>query len=266
MAMAQATSSSVDSYVIPNFWDPVHRDEKPDLSNRPTIRFLVEAQNPPFSFIGADGLPTGFHVDLARAICLELELACTVQTLRWDLLVDGLDEDRGDAIIASLVIDEQSRTRYAFSQSFLTRPARFVTRRDAPASAMLPDDLAGRTIAVIGGTAHEAFLRDLFPRSEVTPFPGQNEARAALMAGEVDALFGDGLSLSLWLNGAASRNCCAFRGGPYLESRYFGEGFAVAVPPEDRLLQRAMNYALNRLHADGTYGEIYQRYFPVSFY
>ena len=42
-------------------------------------------------------------------------------------------------------------------------------------------------------------------------------------------LFGDGISLAFWLNGTDSQNCCAFRGGPFTESRYFGEGVGIAV-------------------------------------
>ena len=42
-------------------------------------------------------------------------------------------------------------------------------------------------------------------------------------------MFGDGISLAFWLNGTDSQNCCAFRGGPFIESRYFGEGVGIAV-------------------------------------
>ncbi len=263
----RAESASANAaYVVPSFWDPVYRQERPNLSGRPTVRFLTEAQDPPFSFIGADGLPTGFHVELVRAICEELEIACTIQPLRWDLLVEGLDRDQGDAIIAALRIDEESRARYRFSRQFLTRPARFAARRDADRLDITPQALSDRTVAVLAETAHEAYLRAFFGDVGIRPFDDANAAREALMEGEVYALFGDGLTLSLWLNGAASRRCCEFRGGPYTESRYFGEGFAVAVAPSDEELGRAVDYALSRIHADGTYAEIFQRYFPISFY
>lgn len=264
-AAAQAPPAG-NGYVVPSFWDPSYREERPDLSDRQTIRFLTEAQSPPFSFIGADGRPTGFHVDIARAVCLELDIACTIQTLRWDLLVDGIDDGRGDAIIAGLAIDEANRARFRFSGPFLSRPARFVTRRDSDIADTGPDDLEGRSVGVMRGSAHEAYLRDFFTDAAVVAFDDDRAARAALMDGQIDALFGDGLNLSLWLNGAASRACCAFRGGPYTESRYFGEGIAVAVGPDDEILRQAIDYALARIQANGTYGEIYQRYFPVSFY
>lgn len=261
-----AAASEPGAGRVPNYWDTTYRSEAPDLSARRAIRFLAEAESPPFSFLGADGLPTGFHVELARAICGELDMPCTIQTLRWDLLRDGLDDERGDAIIASMRIDEESRARFAFSHTYLARPARFVARRDAESPRMTPEGLAGHTVAVAADTAHEAYLRDFFAEADVRPFDDAGEARAALREGAVDALFGDGLNLSLWLNGAASRDCCAFRGGPYTESRYFGEGFAVAVAPGDDELKQAFDYALARLHASGAYREIYLRYFPVSFY
>ena len=60
--------------------------------------------------------------------------------------------------------------------------------------------------------------------------------------------------------------CCVFAGGPYLESRFFGEGLAVAVPRGAEDLKRAINAALESLHDKGVYAELYLRYFPVGFY
>ena len=47
--------------------------------------------------------------------------------------------------------------------------------------------------------------------------PTPELAREALKKGEVDLLFGDGISLAFWLNGTDSQNCCLFRGGPFTE-------------------------------------------------
>ena len=41
--------------------------------------------------------------------------------------------------------------------------------------------------------------------------------------------FADGLTFAVWLNGELSGACCAFFGGPYSESRFFGEGVGIAV-------------------------------------
>ena len=68
-----------DPMAVPGFWDPRRRPERPDLSRISIIRFLTETDYPPFNFAGADGTPAGFNVDLARMICEEIKVACTVQ-------------------------------------------------------------------------------------------------------------------------------------------------------------------------------------------
>src|SRR5581483_8510680 len=65
--------------VVPGFWDPRRRPERPDLSRIQTIRFLTETDYPPFDYAGPDGNPAGFNVDLARLICEEIKVSCTIQ-------------------------------------------------------------------------------------------------------------------------------------------------------------------------------------------
>ena len=72
--------------------------------------------------------------------------------------------------------------------------------------------------------------------------------------------------MSVWLAGELSGDCCVFKGGPYTESRFFGEGVGIAVRKEDADLRRAMDWALARLAAKDVYAEIYLKYFPVGFY
>ena len=87
---------------VPGFWDPRRRPDRPDMSRLTVIRFLTETDYPPFNFTGADGNPAGFNVDLARAICDEIKISCTVQMRRFETLVDAITSNRGDAIIASM--------------------------------------------------------------------------------------------------------------------------------------------------------------------
>ena len=75
------------------------------------IRFLTETDYPPFNFTGADGNPAGFNVDLARAICEEIKVTCTIQMRRFETLVDALSTNRGDAIIASLAVTPEMRAK-----------------------------------------------------------------------------------------------------------------------------------------------------------
>jgi polar amino acid transport system substrate-binding protein len=258
-----APGATVD-LTVPGFWDPRRRPERPDLSRITLIRFLTESDYPPFDFPGPDGNPAGFNVDLARMICEELKVNCTIQARRFDTLVAALGDNRGDAVIASLAPTPVLRERVDFSDPYYRSPARFVARRGTPISDIAPERLEGRKIAVVSGTAHEAYAKTFFTEAETKAYPTPEAAREALRRSEVDLLFGDGIQLAFWLNGTDSANCCEFRGGPFTESRYFGEGIGIAVRRGNETLRLALNWALFGLWEKGRFTDLWLRYFPIS--
>lgn len=249
---------------VPGFWDPRRRPEKPDLSRISVIRFLTEVDYPPFNYAGQDGNPQGFNIDLARLLCEELKLPCTIQMRRFETLIPALNANQGDAAIASIAATPDLRAKVDFTDSYYRTPARFVAKRDSPIQDPLPERLEGKKVAVVAGTAHEAYLKALFTEVEVRPYPNADASRAALRRGEVDLLFGDAISLAFWLNGTDSENCCAFRGGPYTDNRYFGEGIGIAVRKGNEVIRLALNWALFRVWEQGRFTDLWLRYFPIS--
>ena len=249
---------------VPGFWDPRRRPDRPDLSRITVIRFLTETDYPPFNFTGPDGNPAGFNVDLARMICDEIKVTCTVQMRRFETLLDAISSNRGDAIIASLAVTPQLRARLDFSDPYYRVPARFVSRRDSVMREIKPEFLEGRKVGAIAGTSHEAYLKTMFTDVELHSYPNDDSLRAALRRGEVDFIFGDAISLAFWINGTDSGDCCAFSGGPFVESRYFGEGIGIAVRKGNDLLRQSLNWALFRLWEKGRYTDLWLRYFSIS--
>jgi polar amino acid transport system substrate-binding protein len=263
---APAQVSAAAAVAIPGFWDSKRRPDRPDLSRLSGIRFLTEVDYPPFNYAGSDGNPAGFNVDLARMICEEIKVQCTIQMRRFDTLLDAVATNQGDAVIASIAATPDIRKRVDFSDPYYRTPARFVSKRETPIDDVFPEKLEGRKVAVVAGTAHEVYLRALFTEVEVKPYPTAEAARDALRKGEADLLFGDGISLAFWLNGTDSANCCVFRGGPFMESRYFGEGIGIAVRRGNDLLRQSLNWALFRLWEQGKFTDLWLRYFPISPY
>ena len=262
-AAAQAATAPTGA-VVPGFWDPRRRPERPDLSRIQSIRFLTELDYPPFDYAGADGNPAGFNVDLARLLCDEIKASCTIQARRFDTLLDSLDDNRGDAVIASIAVNAATRRRADFTDPYYRTPARFVARVDSPIRDVLPELVERKKIAVVAGTAHEAFLKEMFTAAEIQPYANAQAAREALRNKMVDLLFGDGIALAFWLNGSDSAGCCAFRGGPFLESRYFGEGVGIAVKRGNDLLRQGLNWALFQQWEKGAFTDLWLRYFPIS--
>jgi polar amino acid transport system substrate-binding protein len=239
--------------------------EAGDLPRRAAIRFLTDSEFPPFHYYDEDGALTGFDVDLARAICLELSAACDIKVRAWDDLLPALRRGEADAVIASHAITPQALTQVDFTDRYYHAAAWFAGLR-GPKIEATPDGLEGKRIAVVKGTAQEAYLRTFFPASVVQPFESAELARDALMARKVDLLFEDGINLVFWLNGTLSKDCCEFKAGPYFDPKFFGDGMAIAVPKNDAQLRGLINLALKRVRESGRYDELLLRYFPSRLY
>lgn len=251
--------------LVPDNWRGSVRRQKPDLKGIEKLRFITDGDFPPFDYFDEDGSLTGFNVDLARAICEVLAIECEIKPGDWDTLFSALDKNEADAAIASLRISKENLAKADFTERYYQTPARFIARNENPARDLRPEALADRKIGVAEGTAHEAYLKTFFPQSEIVPFVSVEAARDAVKAGKVDLAFGDGIALMFWLNGTISEGCCQFRGGPYTDGRYFGEGIGIAVKHGSRQLKDVLNYALDQVHASGRYEELFLRYFPMSF-
>lgn len=233
---------------------------------RVAIRFLTDSDFPPFNFLDEEGALTGFNVDLARAICSELDVACDIRSKNWNELLDGVTTGSADAVIASHRITEEALMKVSFTDRYFHTPGRFASRVGEEEDDISPAGLYGRRIAVARGTPFEAYLRAFFRNSPLALYENVDLAREALAEGRADFLFDDGISLAFWLNGTASKQCCVLKGGPFLEPRYFGDGIAIAVGKTDDQMRTMINTALARLRTSGRFEELQQRYFPFRIY
>ncbi len=247
-------------------WASAQTGPKPDWSWLPALRVLTEPDYPPFNYYDEEGQLTGFNVDLTRAICRELAVTCEINAAEWNTLIASLQNNEADAVVASLVISAKSLGQVDFTSRYYSTPARFAARVGSDIGEISVAALNGKKIAVVQGSAHEAFLRDFFQSAKIMPYPTLADARAALKNGDASLLFGDGISLMFWIQGTDSARCCEFKGEGYSEPRYFGDGVGIAVKKGNTRLREVLDYALARVKASGRYEELMLRYFPLPLY
>lgn len=253
---------------FPLLFDSRERLAKPDLSSLTRVRFLTTLDFPPFNFVDETGRPTGFQVDMIREICDELEIAakCQIQGLPFEELRPALDRKEGDAIIAGISVTADLRQNYLFSRPFMALPARFARYGNQVLKGRAAEALAGKSVGVIGASAHEAMLKAYFPALKPVVFPDRKQLLDALKAGKVDAVYADGVQLAFWVAGPDAEKCCTLFDGPYFSEHFFGEGLSIMLGPDDDILQQAMDHALLTLSREGRLNELYLRYFPYGLY
>lgn len=235
----------------------------PNLAALPTIRFLTTADFPPFNYRDRTGELIGYNVDLARAICADLEITCTVQAWPWEQAGKALEDGQGDALIAGLAMTAENGALYDWTNIYMMLPGRFVTLKDK-AAAFDPRRLGGTTIAVRKGSAHDTFVQRYLPDSKRAEFDTELLALEAVRDGEADSYFGDAMRASFWFN--SNPDCCNYAGSPYFRPDLFGDGLAVAVAPGHDTVRQAIDYSLVRLKRSGILDELYLRWFPIGFY
>ncbi|MGH1418023.1 MAG: transporter substrate-binding domain-containing protein [Hyphomicrobiaceae bacterium] len=238
----------------------------PPPERRVIIRFVTEGEFPPFNFYDEDGVLTGFNIDLARAICLEVNVTCDIKVQPWGKLVATLKSGDADAIIAAQAVTAKALRDVDFSARYFHTPGRFVARRRGRKIDISREALVDRLIGVTAATAHEAYLRTFFGDARIKTYKTPVKTREALREGQVDVIFGDGISLAFWLNGTLSQQCCEFRGGAFLEPKFFGDGLAIAVRSGDDRLRSEINTGLERVRNSGRFRELVSRYFPFKIY
>ncbi|WP_209505028.1 MULTISPECIES: transporter substrate-binding domain-containing protein [unclassified Ruegeria] len=114
------------------------------------------------------------------------------------------------------------------------------------------NDLYGKTVGTISGSTAASFLnrREI----EFTSYPGLNEMLDAFKAEDLDAVVFDAPILS-YFAAHEGRRIASMTGGVFLR-----ENYGIAFPTGSPLVED-VNQALLGLREDGTYDEIYRKWF-----
>jgi polar amino acid transport system substrate-binding protein len=268
LAPFSTLSRAAGVHDLPLLFDARERIAKPDLSGLARLRFLTTVDFPPFNFIDQSGKLSGFHVDLVREICreLEIEAKCQIQAVTFAELQPALEDGQGEAIVAGIGVSPELRQRFVFSRAFMKLPARFAANRQVMGDDLSIGALGSKPVGAVSGTTHEAMLKAFFPKLETKSFPTRDAMLAALKDGTVAAVFSDGMQLSFWTAGSGAGNCCTLLDGAYFSQRFLGEGLAIMNRKGDPALTQAIDHALLELSRKGRLNEIYLRYFPAGLY
>ena len=101
---------------------------------------------------------------------------------RFDTLVPALNENRGEAVIASIAVNGETRKAMDFTDPYYRVPARFASLKAAATPILKPEQLEGKKIGVVGGSAHEAYLKALFTEAQPVGYLSADATREALAA------------------------------------------------------------------------------------
>lgn len=227
-------------------------------SAQDTLRIGTEGAFPPFNNLTASGDLEGFDIDIARALCEEMQAECEFVTQDWDGIIPALQANRFDAIVASMSITEERQQQVDFTEPYYTNSLVFVAPKDVELD---PADLSDKAIGVQEGTISAIFAEENYPDADIRAYPSQLEAYADLESGRVDTVLTDFGVQYDWINSDAGA-CCEFKGDPVASDDRIG----IALRKGDTELRDRFNAAIEAIRENGKYAEINAQYFPFDIF
>jgi polar amino acid transport system substrate-binding protein len=210
----------------------------------------------PFEFFekGAEE-PTGFDVEIVNAIAAELDLEVKWVKANFDTIFTALQGGQFDMVAAATTITPEREQIVAFSEPYFNARQGLTVQSGGEITGQ--DDLGeGHVVGVQKGTTGEGWAKDnLVPNGvELKTFEAAPDAFADLEAGNVDAVVND--------EGSSIAEVDARSGLEVIETIDTDENYGLALPQDNPELKEAVDQALATVIEDGTYEEIFLKYFP----
>ncbi|MBJ7220492.1 MULTISPECIES: arginine ABC transporter substrate-binding protein [unclassified Brenneria] len=221
-----------------------------------TIRFASSATYPPFESLDANNEIVGFDMDLAKALCKQMQATCTFTNQAFDSLIPALKFRRYDAVISGMDITPDRSKQVAFTQPYYANSAVVIAQKGKFTDFA---ELKGKRIGMENGTTHQKYLHDKHPEVQTVAYDSYQNAVLDLKNGRIDGVFGDTAVVNEWLK---TNPNLATVGEHVTDAEYFGTGLGIAVRPDNQALLEKLNNALDAIKADGTYQAINDKWFP----
>lgn len=221
-----------------------------------TIRFASSATYPPFESLDRDNQIVGYDIDLAKALCQQMQAECTFTNNAFDSLIPSLKFRRFDAVISGMDITDDRSKQVDFTQPYYANSAIVIARKGKFSDFA---SLKGKRIGVENGTTHQKYLQEKHPEIVTVAYDSYQNAILDMKNGRLDGVFGDTAVVNQWLK---TNGDLAPVGENVTDKAYFGTGLGIAVRKGNDALRDRLNAALTTLKSNGVLQQLNQKWFP----
>lgn len=213
---------------------------------------------PPFENV-VNGETVGFDVDIMKEIGERLGYEIEFKTYKFDALIAGMQAGTEfDMIASAMTIKPERAEQVDFSEPYINSNQSLAVTTDSTIKSV--NDLkSGDKVGVQSGTTGEAWAKEnLAPKGiTVTPYDDILAAFNALSAGDVVGVINDApISQDVVKDEA--------RKAAVIEEIKTDEQYGFAFNQDNDALREAVNEKLAEIKEDGTYVEIYKKWFGAE--
>lgn len=225
-------------------------------SDQKVLRVATEGAYAPFNYTDSEGNLAGFDVDIAKALCDQMQMKCEIEAQDWEGIIPGLKAKKYDAIVAAMSVTPERAEQVDFTDPYFTNSLVFIATKDSNFDPSQAEAINSSQIAAQRSTISSQWLESNYPKASIKMYDTLNNAFLDLESDRVDAMISDKLPAIAWL----SKNNDNFEiKGAEIE---IDDNFAIAVRKQDPLKQD-INKALAAIKSNGTYDRIKSQHFSI---
>lgn len=215
------------------------------------LTFAMEPSYPPFETTNEKGEIIGFDVDVANAICKEIQATCKFKGEAFDALIPNLKAKRFDASISAIDITDARAKQVLFSDAYYDSTASYVTLKG---KATLE---SAKNVGVQNGTTFQQYTVAETKQYTTKAYASLQSAILDLKSGRIDMIFGDTAVLADMISKEPEMQ---FIGEKVANKKYFGNGLGIAMHKSNKELAEQLNKGLAAIKANGEYQKIYDKW------
>ncbi len=208
----------------------------------------------PFEYLDEEsGELVGFDIDLITALAEEAGIEIEFETLEFAGIVAGLGSGKFDIGIAGMTITEERKENIDFTQPYYEAGLILAVTEENADEIQSIDDVDGKVVATRQGSTSQEYLEE---NTDATAeaFPEIVEAYQNVLAGRADAVLYDLPNVQYYSEKEAGGELVTV--GEKLTGEDYGIGF-----PKGSELRDKIDEALTTLKENGTYDDIYEKWF-----
>ena len=215
------------------------------------LTFAMEPSYPPFETTNEKGEIIGFDVDVANAICQEIQATCKFKSETFDSLIPSLKAKRFDAAMSAIDITDARAKQVLFSDAYYDSSASYVALKG---KATLE---SAKNIGVQNGTTFQQYTVAETKQYSPKSYASLQNAILDLKSGRIDIILGDTAVLSDMISKEPE---IQFVGEKVTNKKYFGNGLGIAMHKSNKDLAAQLNKGLAAIKANGEYQKIYDKW------
>lgn len=215
------------------------------------LTFAMEPSYPPFETTNEKGEIIGFDVDVANAICQEIQVTCKFKSETFDSLIPSLKAKRFDAAISAIDITDARAKQVLFSDAYYDSSASYVALKG---KATLE---SAKNIGVQNGTTFQQYTVAETKQYSPKSYASLQNSILDLKSGRIDIILGDTAVLSDMISKEPE---IQFVGEKVTNKKYFGNGLGIAMHKSNKDLAAQLNKGLAAIKANGEYQKIYDKW------